>query len=68
MILAHELGHALGFKHTDSLEGIDVPPSVTCGGLSSYTDPNSIMRTGFTSTQAWSGFTPCDRTVIDYYW
>jgi hypothetical protein len=67
-IMMHELGHALGLKHTDTGEGIDVFATITCGGLSSYTDAGSIMKNGALYNQSDSGFTPCDKTVIDFYW
>lgn len=66
--MTHELGHALGLRHTDTTEGQDVSLSITCNGSVGWTDTNSIMKPNMTITQSWLGFTTCDKAVIDFYW
>lgn len=67
--IAHELGHNIGIHHTDSGSGSDVHSSISCYGSTSYTDPNSVFKANIPYNQSWgSGFTTCDKTVINYYW
>jgi predicted Zn-dependent protease len=67
MIIAHELGHAVGISHTDSYDGfgLDVPVK-GCG--KGTTDPTSIMIKNGYDGMPWQGFSSCDKKVIDYYW
>lgn len=64
--IAHELGHAIGLMHTDSSEGSGVATS--CNGSSNYTDSGSIFKSTMLYNQSWTGFTSCDKVVLDYYW
>ena len=66
--MVHELGHAIGLKHTDTSEGSAVYSGISCYGSTTYTDPNSIMKKTIPYNQAWTNFTTCDQTVINYYW
>lgn len=65
MNIAHELGHSIGLDHTDTISGSAVSSTILC---STSPDPSSIMRTSIALNQAWTGFTTCDKAVIDYYW
>lgn len=66
--MVHELGHAIGLRHTDTSEGSAVYSGISCYGSTTYTDPNSIMKAIIPYNQAWTNFTTCDQTVINYYW
>ena len=67
--MAHELGHIIGLRHTDTSNGVDVASSISCGGSTNYTDSQSIMRSSISPYDLWMpGFTDCDKTVISYYW
>ena len=66
--MAHELGHAIGLRHTDSGDANDVYSGISCYGSTSYTDPNSVFKSIIPYNQAWTDFTTCDKTVINYYW
>lgn len=69
--MAHELGHIIGLRHTDTQNGNDVASTIACGNPAStnYTDPQSIMRSSISPFDLWMpGFTTCDKTVIAYYW
>lgn len=65
MAMVHELGHALGFAHTD--EGLynwvnNSSIGSTCkNGLDQY----SVMQL---VNSSWTGFTTCDKKVFDYYY
>ena len=52
--IIHEMGHAMGFRHTDSNEGFSFYTTNAC---SSNPDPNSVMRSNI---KDWVGFTSCD--------
>jgi len=58
MAMVHELGHTIGFAHTDGGSGTYIP--TTCG---TGTDPNSVMRSTMTS---WTGFTNCDKQAFSF--
>lgn len=66
LIIAHELGHTLGFKHTDTSEGYALNSSThscissTCNSA----DVNSIMRPGVAPVPSWAGFSFCDDNVF----
>ncbi len=66
VIMAHELGHAIGLVHTDTGEGSDVVASIGCGV--GTTDSQSIMRQYVGKTSPWQVFTTCDKAVMNYYW
>lgn len=67
-VMAHELGHAVGFLHTDLYEGGYWVWEVPC----SYSeDPSSVMRqncNGCTTSPSWSGFSSCDKEVFNYFY
>jgi predicted Zn-dependent protease len=65
-IIAHELGHALGLSHTDTMDYLAVSSATGCSG--SATDANSIMRKTMLRNESWKAFTACDKAVINYYW
>lgn len=56
LLLAHELGHCVGFRHTDEsyTNGPYLVPQTP------YTDANSVMNTGSTPVRSWTGFTTYD--------
>lgn len=56
-IVAHELGHAIGLGHTDSINGIAIPNLPA-------SDPNSIMNSG--GHDGWKGFSTYDKQAINY--
>ncbi len=69
VLMAHELGHAIGLMHTDVVDSatLDVSSYTMCGSTSGA-DSRSIMRQYPGKTSPWEGFTPCDWNVINYYW
>ena len=66
-ILAHELGHVIGFRHTDTYDGLALTTySSVC---SNYSDGNSVMRAGTSLVPSWTSFSTCDIDAFDYlYW
>ena len=64
-VLVHELGHTLGFEHTDENLGFKIPDTAD-------SDPNSVMRSGTgltsnpTSVPTWSGFTSDDLKAVRF--
>jgi len=52
--IIHEIGHAIGFRHTDTTEG---QPLTTNHSCSNNPDPNSVMKSVI---KDWAGFTVCD--------
>lgn len=66
--IAHELGHNIGLRHTDTSDGSDVHSSISCYGSTSYTDPNSVFKSTISNSEPWIGFTTCDKTVLNFYW
>lgn len=59
MIMVHELGHCIGFYHTDTHDGTLINTSYsTCN---TKNDPNSVMRKTYTT---WNGFTDCDKAAF----
>jgi hypothetical protein len=52
--LTHELGHSIGFTHTDGTYGDLIPGTPE-------TDPNSVMNS---FVLPWNGFTPYDLTAV----
>jgi len=55
-VAVHELGHAIGMRHTDSGEGTLIQTSNSA--CNTGTDPNSVMRHPVIGK--FSSFTPCD--------
>lgn len=53
--LTHELGHTIGFTHTDGTYGNLIPGTPD-------TDPNSVMNS---FVLPWNGFTPYDVTAVN---
>jgi hypothetical protein len=53
--LTHELGHSIGFTHTDGTYGNLVPNTPE-------TDPNSVMNS---FVLPWNGFTPYDIAAVN---
>ncbi len=71
LIMAHELGHTIGFKHTNTSEGYPLPIasypciSYVCDGY----DASSIMKSGGTPPSSWINFSTCDQQVFQcVYW
>ncbi len=52
--IIHEMGHAMGLRHTDTLEGSLLYTTNAC---STNPDPNSVMAA---KIKDWLGFTSCD--------
>ncbi len=70
-LMAHELGHTIGFRHTDTGDGIALTSSsyscipFSCDGTDTY----SVMRQGGSAPPSWPGFTYCDQQVFQcVYW
>jgi predicted Zn-dependent protease len=71
MVIAHELGHAIGVYHTDVSYPINTYTEVNVPGCGpGFTDATSIMSKGdwMYDNIPWQGFTPCDKAVIAKYW
>lgn len=67
LVMTHELGHNIAFRHTDTFNDGGSTPFVNINGTipstSSNTnpDPNSVMNNGFTQiSQSWRGFSKFD--------
>lgn len=58
--IIHEIGHCLGFRHTDSNEGNTIP------GTQYFTDPNSIMHEDLLIRDVNYTFTNNDITSLEY--
>ena len=67
-IMAHELGHSIGFAHTDTYEGVDLTTSNHA--CSTLLDPSSILRSGSSPVPSWpsSGFSTCDKDAFDWFY
>jgi hypothetical protein len=65
--LIHELGHILGFKHTDEFaDNTSIFNSaVVCDD---YYLSSSFMYGGMTYNQVFNGFSSCDKQNLQYYW
>ncbi len=69
LVIAHELGHVLGFKHTDTNEGLIVNNTGIVASCRQNADPSSIMRIGTSPVASWNGFSYCDGQVFNFiYW
>lgn len=76
-LVAHELGHTLGFRHTDYLrysgeinapEGAILIPGTPTGNIGND-DPNSVFNSGYYYNfvvQSWSSFSSYDLVAIRY--
>ena len=62
--MAHELGHAIAFRHTDwqARNEYEVPYGAVQIGPA--TDPNSIMNGNGAFQRAWAGFSMWDRLAV----
>ena len=68
LVIAHEIGHTIGFMHTDKGQGsLITEVSSSCRN---NPDLNSVMRSGQKSNDLFLGFTSCDIEAYDalYYW
>jgi len=65
--MIHELGHAIGFMHTDSAtNGTSIFNTVpTCNESN---NANSFMFSGGSYNKLFSDFSTCDKTNLKYYW
>ncbi|AKH33262.1 Dual-action HEIGH metallo-peptidase [candidate division SR1 bacterium Aalborg_AAW-1] len=65
--LIHEIGHAVGFMHTDSSVNSTTifNTGSTCNEWFNF---NSFMYSGMSSTTTFSDFTSCDKENLNYYW
>ncbi len=68
--ITHELGHALGFGHTDLLEsGMSwITNTNISSACRNNPDPSSIMKSTMNSYYPFNGFTSCDGIVFDWYY
>ncbi len=70
-VMAHELGHSIGFRHTDSSDGTLVyTGNWVCDGSA---DSKSVMRPGTSPIPSWptsgTGFSLCDQLAFSaFYW
>lgn len=65
-VMAHEMGHNIGFRHTDSYDGVDVTTAnYSC---SSLLDPASVLRPGTSPVPSWSTFSTCDKDAFDWFY
>lgn len=67
-IMAHELGHTIGFRHTDSYDGVAITTYNTA--CSNAPDPSSVLRPGSSPVPSWtsSGFSTCDKDAFDWFY
>lgn len=59
-VIAHEIGHCLGFLHTDGGQGTLINTGYS--PCQNSTDPNSVMAP---TNHTWYGFTTCDVLAFD---
>lgn len=70
-ILIHELGHAIGMKHTNldpnkDILGVNIfNTPIACDESN---DANSFMYSKCTSTTQFNSFSSCDKQNLKYYW
>lgn len=70
LVVVHEIGHTLAFRHTDYFEEevielafrVDGTPGATSFKLNP--DPASVMVSGSRNTNVWAGFSPFDLVAI----
>jgi hypothetical protein len=66
LIIAHELAHAIGFRHTDSYDGLALTTSnYAC---SNSLDGSSVWKSGTDPVPSWSSFSTCDQDAFDWYY
>ncbi|MBP6827232.1 MAG: hypothetical protein KA165_11790 [Saprospiraceae bacterium] len=60
--IVHELGHTIGFRHTDG--GVGTWITGVSSPCKNNTDPSSVMQ-GY-GCPAWSSFSTCDKEVFNF--
>lgn len=65
-LIAHELGHNIGFQHTDTTVGIAL--TTLNSVCSNYGDLASVLQPGSDPVPSWSGFSTCDQDAFDWFW
>jgi len=66
LIIAHELAHAIGFRHTDSYDGLAL--TTTNYVCSNSLDVSSVWKAGTDPVPSWSNFSICDKDAFDWYY
>ncbi|MCY1660132.1 M57 family metalloprotease [Chryseobacterium sp. SL1] len=66
-VLAHELGHNIGFKHTNTSDGYQqvITGNPVCDNAS---DNQSVLRPGENPVPSWSKFSLCDQLAFDVFY
>lgn len=59
-VMVHEIGHCIGFYHTDSNDGSQIITAIS--SCNNSTDPTSVFKAG--NAVAWNGFSNCDKEAF----
>lgn len=66
-IMTHELGHCIGFVHTDTYEGSAIANVSSLSSCRNNPDAKSVLKQGISPVPTWN-FSPCDTTVFSYFY
>jgi len=66
-IITHELGHCIGFLHTDTNEGSAIANVSSLSSCRNNPDAKSVLSQAISPVPTWN-FSSCDTTVFNYYY